>query len=104
MYLHLGNDHAVNMKDIVGIFDMENTTTSKDTKNFFVNKEKKVDVVYCTYDFPKSFVVCVNKKGEQKVYVSQLACSTLLGRAKQLQQFKQLQQLKGKGAGNSGKQ
>lgn len=80
MYLHLGNDYLVKTGDIVGIFDIENTSVSKDTKEFFINAQKNKRVVYCTMDFPKSFVVCLDKELTETVYVSQMACATLLKR------------------------
>ena len=85
MYLHLGNDYMVRVKDIVGIFDIENSSISSDTKEFFVKAEKNKRVIYCTYDFPKSFIVCLDEDFTEKVYVSQLACATLLKRFEKLQ-------------------
>lgn len=41
MYLHLGNDIVVNEKDIIGVFDIENTSVSKHTKEFLAQSEKK---------------------------------------------------------------
>lgn len=84
MYLHLGNDYIVRVKDIVGIFDIENSSISADTKEFFVKAEKNRRVIYCTYDFPKSFVVCLDEDLTEKVYVSQLSCATLLKRFEKL--------------------
>ena len=34
MYLSIGNDMAVRQSSIIGIFDMDNTSTSKRTKLF----------------------------------------------------------------------
>ena len=34
MYLHLGEKTVVNTANIIGIFDIENTSVSKDTKEF----------------------------------------------------------------------
>ena len=34
MFLHLGEDVVVRVKDIIAIMDMENTTISKITKEF----------------------------------------------------------------------
>ena len=80
MYLHIGNDYIVNTSEIVGIFDIENSSISKDTKDYFVKAEKNKRVIYCTYDFPKSFIVCLDKNFTETVYVSQLSCATLLKR------------------------
>ena len=77
MYLHIGNDYSVLSKDVIGIFDIENTSISKGTKDFFANASKMGRVVYTTYDMPKSFVVCLDKNLDEKVYVSLLSCATL---------------------------
>ncbi len=83
MYLHLGNNYVVTARDIVGIFDIENTSISKYTKEFLSNAQKNKRVVYCTYELPKSFVVCFDKKDlSETVYVSQISCATLLKRSK----------------------
>ena len=37
MYLSIGNDMAVREHSIVGIFDLDNTTTSKRTREFLEN-------------------------------------------------------------------
>ena len=34
MYLHLGKDVVVNTNDIVGIFDIDNSSIGKSTKNY----------------------------------------------------------------------
>ena len=41
MYLHLGNEYSVKISDIVGIFDIENTTVDKATKGLLERAEKK---------------------------------------------------------------
>ena len=81
MYLHLGNEYIVNYKNIVGIFDIENSSTSALTRDFLSAAEKSKRVTYCTYELPKSFVVCFDDKTlEERVYISQLSCATLLKR------------------------
>lgn len=82
MYLHIGNGYTVRSCDIVGIFDIENTSLAKSTRDYLANAEKLGRVVYAGMEMPKSFVVCFDRSSlEEKVYVSQLACATLLGRA-----------------------
>ena len=41
MYIQLGGDFVVQEKEIIGIFDLENTTISKNTRNFLSISEKK---------------------------------------------------------------
>lgn len=79
MYLHLGNNIIVNNKDIIGIFDMDNTTISKHTRKYLAERTKSNEVTNVSLELPKSFVVC-NKKGKNTVYVSQLSPKTLLNR------------------------
>lgn len=76
MYLHLGNDFLVNVRDIVGIFDIENTTVGKFTKKLLDRAEKEGRCIYATMDMPKSFVI-VMKNGVEKIYISQLSAITL---------------------------
>ena len=80
MYLHLGSDVAVNTEDIIGIFDMDNTTVSAKTRAFLKRAQKKGEISDITEDLPKSFVV-TNKDNKIKVYISSLATRTLLKRA-----------------------
>ena len=39
MYLHLGGDVVVRSSDIIGIFDIENTSVSKLTKEYLGEQE-----------------------------------------------------------------
>ena len=57
MFLHLGNNYLVNTKDVIGIFDIENTSVSANTKEFLNFAAKNRRGVNCTYEMPKSFVV-----------------------------------------------
>ena len=76
MYIHLGGDYVVAENDIIGIFDLENTTVSKKTRDFLSISEKKIEVIYVSYELPKSFVV-TSKKNKNKVYISQISPTTL---------------------------
>lgn len=74
MYLHLGQSTVVTTEEIVGIFDMDNTTVSKKTRDFLKKTEKSGRIVYVSAELPKSFIVCEDKK----VYVSQISPATLV--------------------------
>ena len=81
MYLHLGNDIAVRKREIVAIFDLDNTSQSAQTRRYLSAAEKAGRVVNAAGDeLPKSFVVCA-RDGQQTVYLSQLNSSTLLRRS-----------------------
>ncbi len=80
MYLHLGEETVVRGKNIIGIFDIENTSVSKHTKDFLAVSEKNGNVFNVSYEMPKSFIVCSDGK-EEKVYISQISASTLKKRS-----------------------
>ena len=80
MYLDIGNDMAVRESAVVGVFDMDNTTTSKRTRLFLEKAQKEGMIVPCD-DLPKSFVVTV-EYGMVRVYESTLSASTLEKRFK----------------------
>ena len=56
MYLSIGNDMAVREHSVIGIFDLDNTTTSKRTREFLEQCEKEGQVVPCD-DLPKAFLL-----------------------------------------------
>ena len=80
MYLSIGNDMAVRDRSIIGIFDLDNTSTSKRTREFLEKAERDGEVVPCD-DLPKSFVL-TSEYGFTKVYESTLYTSTLEKRMK----------------------
>ena len=81
MFIHLGKDYTVNMKNIVAIFDIENTSVSAITRDFLVSMSKNNRVIYVNDDLPKSFVICSKEKKNQRVYLSQLSTATLQKRS-----------------------
>ena len=57
MYLRVEENIVVNTKDIIGIFDMDNTTVSRLGRNFLAESQKNGLIINSTDDLPKSFVV-----------------------------------------------
>ena len=80
MYLSIGNDMSVRESSIIGIFDMDNTTTSKRTRSFLEKAQKNGEIVPCD-DLPKSFVLTI-QYGMTRVYESTLSSYTLEKRLK----------------------
>ena len=80
MYLSIGNDMAVRESSVIGIFDMDNTATSKRTRKFLERAQKEGAVVPCD-DLPKSFIVTA-EYGMTRVYESTLSSATLEKRMK----------------------
>lgn len=81
MYIHLGQGTVVRSEEVVGIFDIESSTVSKHTRKFLNGAEKRGEVITVSYEMPKSFAVCKKKGERQRVYISQLASSTLFKRS-----------------------
>lgn len=55
MYLRVEENIVVNTKDIIGIFDMDNTTVSRLGRNFLAESQKRSD-----YKFNRRFaeIIC----------------------------------------------
>ena len=45
MYLPIGNDMAVRESSLIGIFDMDNTSTSKRTREFLEKAQKEAEQI-----------------------------------------------------------
>ncbi len=84
MYIDLGHEAVIKDKDIIGIFDLDTSTVSQRTREFLSKAEKKGDAKTVSFDLPKSFVLCADKKGNQKIYISQLSVSTVIKRSKSM--------------------
>lgn len=84
MYLHLGSDTAVYKAEVIGVFDLDNSSQSHLTRAYLAAAEKNGRVHSAAGDeLPKSFVVCAGTDG-QSVWLSQLNSSTLLRRSEQM--------------------
>ncbi len=81
MYLHIGNHVNIRERDIIGIFDADRTTTSRITKKYLSDAQKRNSVSAANEEIPKSFILYKDPKtGEYKIYFSQLSTSALCGR------------------------
>jgi extracellular matrix regulatory protein B len=83
MFLHIGRNTIVNVKNIIGIFDIETASTSKITREY-LNVSPNKQIINVTEELPKSFIVCnvglknkVSGNNYVKIYISQISSSTL---------------------------
>lgn len=81
MFLHLGNDVLIRTGDIIGIFDMDNTTVSRQGREFLKTAQNNNQIINTTEDLPKSYVVTKAKK-QTKVYISSVSSKVLSKRIK----------------------
>lgn len=92
MYLHIGNGMVIREADILGVFDLENTSLSKATREFLAQAEKEKRVVNVTMEMPKAFVAAARREkrprsagrcvpsSQTTVYITQVSAGTLRGR------------------------
>lgn len=76
MYLFIGGDVSVLEDSVIGVFDMDNTTVSKGTRNLLSRAQKEQKIINVTYDLPKSFCI-TESKGTERIYISQISPATI---------------------------
>ena len=81
MYLHVGNNKSIRIKDIIGIFDTDNATRSPVTKKYLSAAEKEGRLTVAVEEIPKSFILTSQGRKEH-VYMTQLSVSSIEGRWK----------------------
>jgi hypothetical protein len=79
MYLHVGNNTNIRTRDIIGIFDTDNSTRSGLTKSFLQKAEVRGSVGSAAEEIPKSFILYRTRNGPA-VCFSPLSVSSLFGR------------------------
>ena len=80
MFVHIGNDYIINDREIIAVFDIDNSSISKKTREFLNKAEKEGRIINISTDIPRSFIVCEKEKRKNIVYLSQLSSSTILKR------------------------
>lgn len=81
MYLLIGQEKAIKTEEILGIFDLDNTTVSKASRHYINYAEKAGICETLSFDLPKTFIVTV-KNGQRKIFISPYATGTLYKRLK----------------------
>ena len=83
MYLHLGQNVVVPEADVIGIFDLDNTTGSLITRKFLGEAEKAGSVINVSDELPRSFIVS-GKSKDITIHLSQLSPQTLNKRSESM--------------------
>ena len=80
MYLSIGNDMAVRDRNVIGIFDLDNTTVTERGREFLANAEKEGHIVpwdaRSPEDLPTSFVLTV-EYGMTRIYQTSMSTKKL---------------------------
>ena len=83
MYIHIGGDVSLLKKNIIAIFDMDNTTVSKWSRQYLKYAEDKGQVINISDEIPRSFIVADTGQKETLIYLSPISAVTLLKRAEE---------------------
>ena len=68
MYLHLDTNTVIRTREIVAILDIENSSVSKITREFFAAARSRGEIIYLSgTELPKSFLLC-ESDGVGRVY------------------------------------
>jgi hypothetical protein len=76
MFLHIGSDVVIPLKNVIAILDIETTTLSKDTREFLKTAEEEGFIETISEDLPRSFVITEEDK-KSKIYLSPISSVTL---------------------------
>ncbi len=79
MYLHVGNNKNIRIKDIIGIFDADTATISTVTRKYLTSAEREHLVLSAKDEIPKSFIL-YRENGKFMICFSQISTSALCGR------------------------
>ena len=84
MYLYLGKDLVVPKDRVIGVFDLDNCTSTRITRDYLARAEKRGRVTDVSAGaLPKSFVLCAEERrmhAPTRVYLAQPNPATLLKR------------------------
>lgn len=74
MYIHIGNNKVVRKEDILGVFDLDSSTVSINTRKYLNKAQKEKRVMTLGHELPKSFIILRN----QEVYLSPFNTSSII--------------------------
>ena len=80
-FLHVGGSLPIRKADIVGVFDIDNTATKQDTRNYLAQCEKQKKLSMAGNDLPKAFLL-TEKDGAEQVVLTSLSARAIAGRWK----------------------
>lgn len=76
MYIDIGGDMAVREQCILGIFDLDNTSWSRHTRDFLKRAEENGTVISVCNDIPKAFVL-TEEYNMERIYLTQFNAATI---------------------------
>ena len=76
MYIPIGSDMAVRDRSIIGIFDLDNCSYEKRSREFLAKAEQNGEVIPVAEDLPKSFIL-TSEYGMNRIYLVQFNSATI---------------------------
>jgi hypothetical protein len=95
LFLHIGADVEIPLKNIIAICDMDSSTLSKGTKEFLKISDEEGFVTSVGDDIPKTFIV-TESEGRIKILLTSISSVTLSKRANYLNEVKNYKPIKRK--------
>ena len=79
MYVGIGMSIAVRASQVLGVFELDNPSWSKRTREFLQRAQEEGNLVEATDELPKSFVL-TQEYGQTRVYLTKYNASVLARR------------------------
>lgn len=80
MYIHIGGEKVIKKKDIIGVFDLDTTSVSAATKEYFKKAQREKKILSVSDELPKTYIIA-GGRGREKMYISPISTQTLIRRS-----------------------
>jgi len=77
MYTHVGEDVTLLSSTIIAVIDLENTSISKETREFLKTAEKKEQITNVSDKLPKTAIIC----NDGRVFITNISSMTIKKRS-----------------------
>ncbi len=79
MFIHPGKNAVLRKSDIIGIFELDNVSWSKRSREFLRCSEERGEVIDASEDIPRSFILSTNN-GKNQLTLTHVTTRTIIKR------------------------
>lgn len=79
MFIHPGKNSVLRKEDIIGIFELDNVSFSKRSREFLRKSEERGEVTDDSEDIPRSFILSSND-GKTRLTLTHVTTRTIIRR------------------------
>lgn len=79
-YINVGGSMVLDKAEVLGIFDLDTSSTKTDTKRYLASMEHSGHLEMIGNDIPKAFIITAKDSVREKVYMTTLSSASLYGR------------------------